>query len=68
MKKSILVLICICSVNFIQAQQKAVTETGSEVILYDDGTWKFQNEDELTIVEVRTNPVKLKNLKELHSC
>ena len=60
MKKSILVLICICSVNFIQAQQKAVTETGSEVILYDDGTWKFQNEDELTIVEVRTNPVKLK--------
>ena len=60
MKKSILVLICIYSVNFIQAQQKAVTETGSEVILYDDGTWKFQNEDELTIVEVRTNPVKLK--------
>ena len=60
MKKSILVLICIYSVNFIQAQQKAVTETGSEVILYDDGTWKFQNEDELTIVEVRTNPIKLK--------
>ena len=60
MKKSILVLICIYSVNFIQAQQKAVTETGAEVILYDDGTWKFQNEDELTIVEVRTNPIKLK--------
>jgi hypothetical protein len=60
MKKSILVLICIYSVNFIQAQQKAVTENGAEVILYDDGTWKFQNEDELTIVEVRTNPVKLK--------
>ena len=60
MKKSILVLICICSVNFIQAQQKAVTETGAEVILYDDGTWKFQNEDELTIVEVRTKPIKLK--------
>lgn len=60
MKKSILVLICICSVNFIEAQQKAVTETGAEVILYDDGTWKFQNEDELTIVEVRTNPIKLK--------
>jgi hypothetical protein len=60
MKKSILVFICIYSLNFIQAQQKAVTENGTEVILYDDGTWKFQNEDELTIVEVRTNPIKLK--------
>ena len=40
MNKNILVLIFLFFVNFIQAQQNAITETGEQVILYKDGTWK----------------------------
>jgi hypothetical protein len=64
MKKSILVLVCFYFVNYIHAQQKAVTENGVEVVLFDDGTWKYQNEDESTVNEVKTNPNKLKKSEE----
>lgn len=45
----------------IQAQKKAVTENGDEVILYDDGTWKYsttplQNDSNL----IKENPIKFK--------
>ncbi len=58
MKKSTLILIILLTVSFIQAQQKAVTEKGKEVILYDDGTWKYQNGDQLSEKEIKTNTNK----------
>lgn len=58
MKKLTLVWICLLTVSLTQAQQKAVTETGEEVILYDDGTWQYQNEDLMLEKEISTNPNK----------
>lgn len=37
---------------FTNAQMTATTETGDEVLLYDDGTWKYQNEIEIDYVPV----------------
>jgi len=58
MKNSILLLICLLGINFSFAQTKAVTEKGEEVILYDDGTWEYQKEDDDIEIteEVPTNP------------
>lgn len=55
MKKRILLLICSAAFTFAFAQQKAVTETGEEVILYDDGTWKYVNEEDSDGEEIPTN-------------
>ncbi len=55
MKKLIVCLICSVAVTFAMAQQKAVTETGDEVILYDDGTWKYVNEEDSEAEEIPTN-------------
>lgn len=56
----IFVFLSICLVVFVQlnAQQKAVTETGEEVILYDDGTWKYLFEEEIEEPTIPTNPNK----------
>ncbi len=40
MKKHFLLLAVVCNIGFLSAQKKAVTETGEEVVLYPDGTWK----------------------------
>ncbi len=55
MKKIILILISLLAVSLSKAQMKAVTETGEEVILYDDGKWKYLNEDQLSENEIPTN-------------
>lgn len=41
MKKSWLSLIFIFAFSVLSAQEKAVTETGEEVVLYADGTWSY---------------------------
>ena len=64
MKKITLVLFGLLTVSLIQAQQKAVTETGEEVILYDDGTWIYQDENQLTDKEIPTNPNKFEKDEE----
>ena len=58
MKKITLALFGLLIVSLLEAQQKAVTETGDEVILYDDGSWKYQNEDQLLEKEIPINPNK----------
>ncbi len=63
MKKITLILLCLFSTQLIQAQQKAVTETGDEVILYEDGTWKLQNEEDVVEKETPTNSKKFKKDK-----
>lgn len=60
MKKITLLLLCLPSIVFVHAQQKAVTETGEEVILYNDGTWKYQNENALEEKEIPTNSTEFK--------
>ncbi|MEP0266192.1 hypothetical protein [Dokdonia sp.] len=49
--------ICIIT-STLYAQQKAVTEVGDEVLLYENGTWKYANQkDEIAnIVPVNTEP------------
>jgi hypothetical protein len=55
MKKLFLIpvisLLCI-SVN---AQKKAITETGEEVILFDDGTWEYENGEAQVETTIPTN-------------
>lgn len=38
------------------AQQKAVTETGDQVVLYNDGTWVYAERDSLHTKEIAVNP------------
>ncbi len=64
MKKIAVVLISLFFVNVMQAQKKAVTETGEEVNLYDDGSWKYVNEDQLLEKEISTNTINFKKDKE----
>lgn len=44
MKKIITIILLSGSTLIATAQKKALTETGDEVILYDNGTWKYLNE------------------------
>ena len=41
MRTLIITMLLLASTVFIHAQIKAVTETGDEVFLYQDGTWKY---------------------------
>lgn len=56
MEKTTLLFLCLLTVYNFQAQQKAVTEKGEEVILFDDGTWVYQNEEVIEESEIPTNP------------
>ncbi len=44
-------IICVC-----QAQKKAVTDLGEEVILHDNKTWEYINKLQVTESEIKTNP------------
>lgn len=57
-KNASLVLFSFLSISLTQAQQKAITEIGDEVILYDDGTWIYQNIDQASENETPINPEK----------
>lgn len=56
MRKTTLLLICLTSFVMVQAQESAVTEKGEQVILFSDGTWKYENEDllETTIIPLNS--------------
>ena len=58
MKKLTLLLIASFFISTISAQQKALTEKGEEVILFDDGTWKYQN-NALDTSEIFSNPKEI---------
>ncbi len=44
--------------SILQAQINAVTESGDEVILYPDGTWKYKNKPNKERKEIPLNPEK----------
>ena len=55
-KASFSLFICVIFAFASQAQKKAVTENGDEVILYDNGTWKYINTPEAQDL-IKVNPV-----------
>ena len=55
MRKVILTGLILISVQFLTAQISAVTETGDEVILYEDGTWKYLNDSIIENAEIPVN-------------
>lgn len=60
MKITILLFFYLLLINLVSAQQKAVTETGEEVVLFDNGTWEYQNKDYLKETEIPTNSTVFK--------
>ncbi len=43
-KVKIIIIVILFSSSFCFAQKKAITESGDEVILYENGTWKYTKE------------------------
>lgn len=63
MNKIILVVCCLFSIMSMNAQKKAVTETGDEVVLFDNGTWEYQNKEILVETEIPTNTKSFEKVK-----
>ena len=55
MKKIIILGLLLMSTTFVKAQINAVTESGEEVFLYDNGTWKYANEKDDAEAEIKIN-------------
>lgn len=60
MKKTKLLLLFAIAINIAQAQQKAITEEGKEVILFENGRWKYADIFDNDVKE--EIPVNSKNL------
>lgn len=58
MMKSFCLLFCLLTSSVLAfAQKKAITDTGEEVILYQDGTWKYVNAaDSARVVGTNNTP------------
>ena len=63
MNKIILVVCCLFSIMSMNAQKKAVSETGDEVVLFDNGTWEYQNKEILVETEIPTNTKSFEKVK-----
>lgn len=58
MKKFVWAALLLALVIPAFAQQSAVTETGEQVTLYDDGTWSYVSKDTINKDEILTNPIR----------
>jgi len=58
MPRLIIVVISILLATASHAGQKAITDTGDEVILHSDGTWKFVNNSRKTTEKITTNQME----------
>lgn len=56
MKKRLLLFALLLAGSAVQAQKKAVTEAGEEVILFEDGTWKYEDVVKSVSSEIPINP------------
>lgn len=63
MKITPIVVLLVLVLTTAQAQQKAITETGETVILYEDGTWRYQDETAVKETVIPTNPTPFKKDK-----
>ena len=55
MKKIIFTALILLSMQFANAQINAITDSGDEVVLYDDGTWEYLNDSMVTASEIPEN-------------
>ncbi|WP_421919615.1 hypothetical protein [Marinifilum sp.] len=55
MRKTILTGLILITVQLLNAQINAITDTGDEVILYNDGTWKYLNDSIINNVAIPVN-------------
>lgn len=55
MKKIIFTALILLSVQMANAQINAITDSGDEVLLYDDGTWEYLNDSMVTASEIPEN-------------
>ena len=55
MKNITLLLLYLLVFNISKAQQKAVTETGEQVILFENGSWEYENKEDSIEKETPTN-------------
>lgn len=53
-----LLFVALCAATALSAQEKAITETGEEVVLYKDGTWEYVNEEDKEKNEIPVNDKK----------
>jgi len=54
--KNLILLLWLAFGTPVFAQQNAVTETGEEVVLYDNGTWEYKSETSDRMSVIPTNP------------
>ena len=55
MKKVILIGLIMMLVQLVNAQINAITETGDEVILYEDGSWEYLNDSIIESSKISIN-------------
>ena len=55
MKKIIFTELILLSMQLANAQINAITDSGDEVVLYDDGTWEYLNDSMVTASEIPEN-------------
>jgi len=55
MKKLFFTALILLSVQLSNAQINAITDSGDEVVLYNDGTWKYLNDSIVTASEIPEN-------------
>lgn len=58
MKQTVLTIVLAIICGFTQAQIKAITENGEEVVLFENGQWEYTEGGELVEEEILMNPVK----------
>lgn len=58
MKQVFLLLIGLLLAQTSFSQIKAVTENGDEVVLYNDGSWRYVNQEAVEKTEIPVNPTK----------
>jgi len=58
MKQTILTIALTAVCGFSQAQIKAITENGEEVVLFENGQWEYTESDEVVEEVILMNPLK----------
>jgi len=62
--KKLILLCCLANALYCSAQIKAVTESGDEVILYDNKTWDYSNAEVKEEKEIKTNSATFSKSKD----
>lgn len=55
MKRSFIIIVLLLVANISYASQKAITDTGEEIIIYTDGTWVYSNDEQRTATKIETS-------------